>query len=197
MKKQLTYIGVIAVAVFTLLSGACKKKQVKDPYTSLEGNYFSVRQFVLDEWNTFSGEPFVLVKTIKIGDKTDSCYTNSDTLDWSRLFKVFFATEISDRKYLGKYNFTQFEDNDDFTHNFFYEAKEDVDDLFTRKLLITIDAYSKMVKGIYIETEKKTLLSTTIQKLYYRPMKTIQIQTTEKALFGDKKHTVEQYDFQR
>jgi hypothetical protein len=33
--------------------------------------------------------------------------------------------------------------------------------------------------------------------LYYRPMKTIQMQTIEKPIWGSEKHTVLQYDFIR
>lgn len=194
MKKSIVYAGVILAFVSCLVL-SCKKKDTKDPYADVQGNYFSVRQFTVDEWNTFAGEPFVIMKTVSVGNKIDTTYTNSDTINWAPIFETFFATEISDRKYLGQYTFNQFDDNDDGTHNFFYEAKDE--DLFTRKLLITIDKYNQMVKGIYIETEKGELGSSTIQKLYYKPMKTIQIQTDEKSLFGEKTHTVLQYDFMR
>jgi hypothetical protein len=194
VKKFIACTGLFVVFI-ACFATSCKKKEKKDPYAEWQGNYFSIRQFALDEWNTFAGEPFVIMKTISEGPKIDTTYTNSDTINWAPIFETFFAAEISDRKYLGQYNFTQFDDNDDGTHNFFYEAKED--DLFTRKLLITIDGYTQMVRGIYVETEKGSLGASTIQKLYYRPMKTIQIQTIEKSLFGSKKHTVVQYDFMR
>lgn len=196
MKKFIVYTGVVVTLIACLATSCKKKEDKKDEYANWQGNYFSVRQFALDEWNTFVGEPFVIMKTISVDNKKiDTTYTNSDTINWTPIFETFFNTEISDRKYLGKYNFTQFDDNDDDTHNFFYEAKED--DLFTRKLLISIDGYTKMVRGIYVETEKGSLGASTVQKLYYRPMKTIQIQTIEKSLFGSKKHTVLQYDFMR
>ena len=175
---------------------SCKKKVVKEADSTIAGNYFSINQFMLDEWNTYAGEPFMISKTVRINDgKTDSFITNSDTISWAPLVKAFSETDISDRKYLGQYKFTQFDDNADETHNFFYEAIDE--DLFTRKLLITIDRYNSKIKGIYIETEKKSFLEDVVQKLYYAPLKTIQIQTESKPMLGSKKHTVVQYDFLR
>lgn len=183
------------VAALTVLFCSCKKKE-KDPFADEKGSYFSIRQFALDEWNTFGGEPFTIVKTVKVnGGKIDSSFTNSDTLAWSEIFKVFFAAEISDRQFLGKYTFSQFDDNADETHNFYYEANDD--ELYTRKLLITIAQFTNKVKGIYIETRKSSIFSEYTQKLYYKPLRTIQIQTEEKPFFGDKKHTVVEYEFMR
>ena len=193
MKKYSKYIGLAALLLVLVIS-SCKSKKKEDPYANLEGHYFSINQYALDQWNTFAHSPFTIVKTVKVNKgKTDSSYTNSDSLDWSPIFKVFAETDISDRKYLGKYKFSQFDDNQDGTHNFFYEALEE--DLFTQKLLITIDAYNSRVKGIYIETSKKISLGEYTQKLYYKPMKTIQVQTDNRPFVGDNKFTIVQYDF--
>jgi hypothetical protein len=138
------------------------------------------------------------MKTVKINDgQTDTSYTNSDTISWAPIFKTFFETDISDTSFLGKYKYTQFPDDQDGTMNLFYEvADPDDDELFTRKLLITVDQQTRRVRGIYIETLKKDILSgDRIQKLYYSPMKTIQIQTENKPVFGSSTHTIEQYDF--
>jgi len=195
VKKYFKYRTVLLVAALCLAAVSCKKKEETEDFSNVRGNYFSITQFALDEWNTFGGEPFVIIKTIRNGNETDSSFTNSDTINWTPIFETFFATDISNRKFLGKYNFNQFDDNTDYTHNFFYQAKDK--DLFTQKLLITIDQSSARVKGIYIETIKNTFWSEVIQKLYYKPMSIIQIQTDEKPRFGSKKHTVVQYDFMR
>jgi hypothetical protein len=195
VKKHIKNYGVLLVVVFSIVSFSCKKKAEKDPNADIQGHYFSITQFALDEWNTFSGEPFTLLKTVKTGNKTDSSYTNTDSLDWTPIFKTFFESDISDRKYLGQYTFTQFDDNQDATHNFFYEANDK--DIFTQKLLIAIDEYTNKVKGIYIETYKKTFGNEITQKLYYKPLKTIQIQTDERPTLGSKKYTIVQYEFLR
>lgn len=196
MKKLTNYNWLLLFIIPFALFTSCKKKDTKDPYADIKGNYFSVRQYAEDQWNTFLGEHFAMVKTVRINNgMTDSTYTLSDTLDWSPIFHTFFQTDISDRKFLGKYKFTQFDDEADDTHNFFYEALDE--DLYTRKLLLTIDKYNSKVRGIYVEAGTKSLMEDKTVKLYYKPMSIIQIQTTEKPMFGEKKHTVEQYDFMR
>ena len=185
----------LLIVPFMMVAPSCKKKQDKGAVDSIAGNYFSINQFMLDEWNTFAGEPFMISKSVKIEGKLDSTLTNSDNLNWGPIVKTFSETDISDRKYLGQYKFTQFDDNADHTHNFFYEALDD--DLFTRKLLITIDQFTSKIKGIYVETEKKTIFDDDVQKLYYAPLKTVQIQTDEKPLMGSKKYTVTEYTFLR
>lgn len=178
-----------------MISVGCKKQKEKEVSSEIKGNYFSVQQFALDEWNTFMGEPFMIVKTVNINGKIDSSWTNSDTISWGPILETFFETDISDRKFLEQYKFSQFDDKDDGTHNFFYEAIDE--DLPTRKLLLTIDLYTSKVKGIYVETKHNDLFDEKVQKLYYAPMETIQIQTYEKPFFGEKKHTVVQWDFIR
>ncbi len=194
MKKYPAYISLFIIALIVLFA-SCKKKDTKDPYADIQGNYFSIRQFALDQWNTFRGSPFLILKTVKNGNKTDSSYTNSDTLNWGNIFKVFFETDISDRKFIGQYTFTQFDDNQEGTHNFYYKANDP--DLFTQKLLITIDQINNKVKGIYIETYKKTLWDECKQTLFYYPMHTIQIQTDDKPVIGSKNYSVLQYYFMR
>jgi hypothetical protein len=196
VKKQIVFKSLFLVALLGILSGGCKKKEPNEDFSDVKGNYFSINQFIVDQWNNFPGPTCVITKHVRVNDKTvDSSYTNTDKIDWTPIFKTFAATDISDRKFLGKYKFTQFDDPQDETHNFFYQAEDD--ELFTQKLLITLDMYNLKVKGIYIETFKKTPFDECTQKLYYAPLKTIQIQTDDKPVFGSRKHTVENYDFLR
>jgi hypothetical protein len=187
----------LAIVLLTILISSCKKKEDKEIFDNVQGNYFSIKQYELDQWNTWQGEPFLISKTVTVNKRTDSSLTNSDTISWAPILKAFGETDISDRSFLGKYNFNQFDDNQDGTHNFFYQAKEGNDDLFTRKLLITIDQSNNKVRGIYIETFKKYFGGEETSKLYYNPMKTIQIQTDERPMLGSKKLTVTEWTFQR
>jgi hypothetical protein len=187
--------ALMAVLIITSFS-SCKDKAPAEDFSQVKGSYFSIRQYALDQWNTFYGEPILIRKTVRVNEGPyDSSYTTSDTLNWGNIFKVFFATDISDRKFLGKYKFTQFDDDQDDTHNFFYEALEE--DLYTRKLLITIDQYSQKVKGIYIEASEHSVFDDKLVKLYYKPMQRIQLQNTETELLGDKTHIVTEYEFVR
>ena len=196
MKKHSSYGRILFLIVLAgILLSSCKKKAETDPFADVKGNYFSIRQFGIDQWNSFQGAPFLILKTVKINGKTDSSFTNSDTLNWGNIFKVFFETDISDRKYLGEYTFSQFEDPDEGTHNFYYKANDP--DEFTQKLLITIDQVNSKVRGVYIETYKKTFFNECKQILYYNPMHTIQIQTDEKPVIGARKYSVVEYTFMR
>ncbi len=193
--KDFNCKGFLLIALWAIVGFSCKKKEKTDT-SDIKGHYFSINQYALDQWNTFAGEPFLITKTVKVNSgKADSSLTNSDTISWAPIFKLFAETDISDRKFLEQYTFTQFDDNQDLTHNFFYQAKDE--DEFTQKLLITIDQYTSKVKGIYIETYKKTALANTTQKLYYQPMKEIQVQTDERPAIGSKKYTIVQYIFMR
>ncbi len=196
MKKYLRFSGFILVALVAINFASCKKKAPKEDYSNIQGNYFSIYKCALDEWNNYTGMPFAIIKTTRINKgKYDTSLSNSDTINWAPILLTFFATDISDRKYLGQYNFNQFDDNEDETHNFIYLAKDP--DMFTQKLLITIDQKTMKVKGIYIETYKKTVTEERTQKLYYNPLKTIQIQTDVKPMMGEGTYTLQQWDFMR
>ena len=196
MKKQIRYTGLILLAVTAVYMGSCKKKKPKDDFSNVKGTYLSINQYILDEWNNYSGMPFVIIKTTRINKgKMDSSFTNSDTVNWSPIFETFSKSDISDRKYLGQYNFSAFDDNQDGSHNFIYLAKDP--DLFTQKLLITLDQRTSKVTGVYIETFKKSATNEVIQKLYYSPLKTIQIQTEEKPMMGEGTYSLQQWTFMR
>lgn len=188
--------AVLLFLVFPLLFSACKEDEKKLAYNPADGSYFSLRQFAQDQWHTYMGEPFSIIKTVRVNEgKYDTSYTTSDTLNWGAIFDQFFETEISDPEFLGKYKFTHFPDNEDDTYNYFYEALDD--DLYTRKLLITISQETRLAHGIYVEAMRKSLFEDKVIKLYYKPMKRIQIQITETPLFGEKTHTVTEYEFIR
>lgn len=174
---------------------SCKDETQIEKDTQEKGTYFSIKQYILDEWDTHMGEPIVFTKTVKENGKTDSSMTNVEIMNWPEILGPFIASDISDKKFLGKYAFSQFDDELDNTHNLMYVANGD--EMFVQKLLITLDATTVKVKGIYIETHKKVLWSTTTQKLFYSPVRTIQVQEYSKPLIGTKKEKVTQYQVVR
>ncbi len=178
------------------MAAGCKEKTPGSEHKSEDGTYFSMRRFAQDQWTTHLGEPILLMKTVRVDDGiTDTSYASSDTLNWGEIFAYFFKAEICSPEFLDRYKFSQFEDDMDDSYNFFYEALEQ--DLYTRKLLLTTERENMMAKGIYVDAVEKSLLSEKNIKLYYKPMKRIQIQVTEKPMFGKKKHTVTEYEFMR
>lgn len=185
------YVSLFALLLLSVAFSSCRERQ-PDIFADVKGTYFSVKQMAIDEWNTHAADPVTFIRRETVNGKTDSSYQSIEHVDWPAILKVFFETDISDRKFLGKYKFSQFDDNVDNTHDFMYIAADK--DLYTQQLLITMAIGSNKVTGIYIETEKNNLLGEVHQKLYYNPMKTIQIQRTEKPLIGRKKETLIQYD---
>jgi hypothetical protein len=161
-------------------------------FNNVKGTYFSMNQLIIDEWQTHMGEPVVFLKTVKQDGKTDTNYTNVDKVDWKSILKEFAASDIGDKKFLGKYSFSQFDDDLDNTHNFMYMANDEA--LYTQKLLITMDGRTNKLKGIYVETIKENFWNSRQQKLYYAPFKTIMIQQYDKPLIGGKKDMVIRYE---
>lgn len=184
---------LVLLAVITLFS--CNKPDENSPAaTELEGNYFSIKQFAMDQWSTYEGQPYTLEKVVQMNGKKDTTYISALDMDWASVLKVFFDSDISDKKYLERYNFSLFEDDATLTRNFYYEAKEK--ELFTRKLQIAADEETNKIRSIYIETAKNGTLNDLNQKLYYVPMKLIQIQEFEKSKTGPDKDIRIEYRFQ-
>lgn len=204
MKKHLKITAILFV-FFCLINFSCKEKSLFERYATVAGINFSIKQYIFEQWTNYNGQPFAILKTVKINGKTDSIYTNSEKLNWSEIFSVFFETDISSKESLGHYKFTQFEDKEDRTDNYYYEAIDESrytwnlldEDQFTRKLLISVEPFTNRIKGIYIETYTRSIFGDTNQKLYYSPNKTIQIQRYEKPMIGSKKSTIIQYYFMR
>lgn len=184
------------ILLFTVLSLFSCKKPAEKPAEAIqpEGSYFSIIQFAKDQWDTYRNQPYSLEKVVTMNGKTDTTYLSALNMDWGSILKVFFDTDISDKKYLDRYNFSLFEDDATLTRNFYYEAKEQ--DLFTRKLQIAADEETNKIRSIYIETSKNGTLNDLNQKLYYVPQKLIQIQEFEKSKTGPDKDIRIEYRFQ-
>lgn len=173
-----------------LLFFSCKKKEATpEVSTTFNGTYFSIKQFGEDQLHLLWGQPYTFHKIVSLNGKTDSSFTTAMDMDWASIIKPFFESDISDKKYLGQYNFSMFEDNLTDTRNFFYEAKDKK--LLTQKLQITADAYNNKITSIYIETIKNGK----VQKLLYEPKKLIQIQEYESSFLGKDKNLKVEYYF--
>jgi hypothetical protein len=191
MYLRVVLLPVIAIAL--LVSCKPKPKAVTKEYDGKQGTYFSVNQFIKDQWNTHLGQPYSLIKVTTKNGKADSTIVNALTMDWGDIFKRFFSTDIGDPKYVGHYDFNMFLDESTDTRNFYYEAKDDT--LFTRKLQITALQENNKITHIYIETEKRSSTKDVIQKLYYAPMSVIQMQEFDALATGDKSHVRIEYFF--
>jgi hypothetical protein len=194
--RTFLYFAGILLYSLTLLP-ACRKKNAEKNskvfIDSSKGTYFSIRQFTADQMKTYHGYPFSFIKTTTINGTTDSSIENMNTMDWGFIFKTFFAADIGEYRFLGKYRFTLFEDDATATRNFLYEAKDD--SLYTQKLQISADQLNNKIRSIYIETAKHAGFTDEEGKLYYNPEKKIQIQHYEKSSMGKAQSSVIEYRF--
>lgn len=176
-----------------LIAASCKKAEEKPQTATDERTYFSIREFALDQWLSNKGQPYSIVKKVYFNGQVDSLYTNAIEMEWSPVFKSFFETDISDAKFVGKYDFSAFEEPVMGTKNFFYEANDPK--LFTRKVQIVADNFSNQVTSIYIEAEKNDRMGSKTIKLFYDVLKSITIQEFETSKTGERKELRVVYEF--
>jgi hypothetical protein len=194
--NRILYKIVPFVICFSILVSCKKKHIVAKNDNPAGGTYFSIVQFALDQWNNFRGEPFTLYKVTKENGKIDSIIVSADTLDWGTdVFKVFFPSDISDRRFLGHYRFSSFDDNVTASHIYYYEAIDDT--LFTKKLQISVDPENNKILSIYIETQRDSGPKGVMQRLFYKPLKLIQIQEFGGTTIGAKMEKETEYFFMR
>jgi hypothetical protein len=178
---------------FFILS-SCQKKQEpkKTPYNG--ATYFSIIEYGSDQFRTYWGQPFSLQKvSVEDGKVTDSAIISARKMDWAKVLKPFFESDISHPKYLDQYSFSSVEDDLTNTRTYIYEAKNK--QLFTQMLQIATDPFTNKIKSVFIETRDEDKFGGQTQKLFYIPVKLIQIQQFESSLLGKNKNIRTEYRF--
>ena len=187
---HLKHLLSIAATAFFLFSCKPKEKTTDElfPKRDTTQTYWSVNQYIDDQIDTYGGQPFSLSRIATINGKTDSALVNFFDMDWPTILEPFRNSDIGDKKFLGKYEFSMFDDNNTGNRTFYYEAKEK--ELFTRKLQLVIDPTNFRILSVYIETAKDGTLGDETSKLLYIPLKIIQIQQNKSSMTGsgDKIH---------
>jgi hypothetical protein len=173
---------------------ACNKKDTppEKAATVQDGN-FSIITFTRDQWKTFHDQTFAFYKVVTQNGKSDTTFLSCTNMEWVSVCRTFFASDIGDPEFSGKYTFSDFIDPTMGTHNYFYEATNN--DLFTRKLQIAVDSVDNKIRYIYVETEKSDDVATHTQKLYYATMRRIQIQEHKKTKKGQTTDIKTEYIF--
>ncbi|MBS1585933.1 MAG: hypothetical protein JSS82_10370 [Bacteroidetes bacterium] len=192
----MTYLRTVVLPLTAvLLFATCKPRPKPAPAINAgeKGTYFSIKQYIKDQWNTYLGQPFGIIKVTTRQGKADSLLKNAYNLEWGDILNKFCATDIGNPEYLGHYRFDMFLDESTDTRNFYYEAIDDT--LFTRKLQISAMQENNKIRSIYIETERKTGTKDIVQKLYYSPLRVIQIQEFDALATGDKNASRVEYFF--
>jgi len=177
-----------------LFTTACHKREKKALKQEISnGAYFSVKQFAQDQFRTFWGQPFTLERIKIENEQKDSSLIAVNRADWPEILKPFFDADISGKELQGKYNFSVLDDDATVSKTYFYEAKDKK--LFTRNLQIATDPFTGKIKSIFIETAKDGSFGEKRQKLYYKPVKIIQIQEFESSLMGKDRNSRTEYRF--
>ncbi len=193
--------------MFMLFLFACKEKQnstavKKEPVSQAQqqaqdtasgDSYFSIRSFFDDQWKTRKGIPYTLLRIVNLNGKTDSSFVALDSILWQQLRAPFDAADISDRKFIGQYNFDVFDDESTQTSNLNFDAK--TPDLFMQKMYIGADQFSHKVQSVYIETRTTRDGYTHSQKLNYIPDRIVQIQEFEKSTATPAKNLTIEYRY--
>jgi hypothetical protein len=178
---------------FSILTGCQKKEEPsKTPYTG--ASYFSIIEYGSDQFRTYWGQPFSLEKIrIEDGKVTDSAIVPAAKVDWAKVLKPFFESDISHPKYLDQYTFSSVDDDLTTSRTYIYEAKDKK--LFTQMLQIATDPFTNKIKSVFIETRDGDKFRGQSQKLFYIPVKLIQIQQFESSLLGKDKNIRTEYRF--
>lgn len=190
MRSMLLRISALLLCSVVLFS--CNKPDKKNT-NKPEQSYFSIVQYAKDHWDTYYGQPYGIVKKVYFNGTVDSTVTNAIELDWAPILKVFFETDISDDKYIGRYKFYAFRDKITKTNTFAYEAKEE--GLYMQKMHISASNSTDKITSIYIEAQKNDRLGTKTVKLLYTPLETISIQEMETSKTGQRKELRVVYEF--
>lgn len=158
-------------------------------------SYFSIHAFIRDQWALHSGQPYTIDRILTLNGERDSSVIQALATDWAALAKPFFEADISARKYLDRYQFSEFDENTSGSHVYSYDAKEP--DLPTRLLLISTDPFNGRVRNLYVEHKKGGFWSSREQKLYYEPGRYISIQEWSHSRLGPDKTLHAEYRFLR
>lgn len=182
---------LILVFLGLSISISCNKETPEEynPDTS----YWSVKQFIMDQYSLRVGTPSGVKKTVTLNGKTDSSYLKFAEVDWATIFKIFGEADISNPKFYGKYKFDNFDDNFIEMSTMTYSALDPK--LFVRRLDVNYDNISGEISLVYIETNKKSWFTSKQQKLSYYVGKKIVIQESEQSTFSKPKELVVEFSF--
>jgi hypothetical protein len=184
---------LLSIFIFAIGSSSCKKAIVQDQTVPADSSYFSIKQFINDQIHTYFGVPFTVYRIATLEDRKDSTLMTIDAIDWASVMGTFNATDISARKFLGKYDFSVSEDNTTGDRGFTYTAKDP--ELFTRLLQINVDPSNGKITSIYMETARHDFWEDKTQKLLYVPLHVIQIQEHEDGLLSKPRELRVEYRF--
>jgi len=182
---------IIFLLIIVLSFTNCKSKVTpKDPNVE---TYFSIKQFLDDQWENRKGIPYTLLKISTFNGKMDSSIVGLDSILWQGIRTKFDPADISSTEFLGQYDFNSFEEKEMDLTTLHYQAKNK--DLFMQVMNIDIDDFTNRIRSVYIETSKENAIYKKTEKLLFVPDNLIQIQEFEKSMVSPAKNMKISYRF--
>jgi hypothetical protein len=166
----------------SLSMAACQRYVARNEIVNDRNTYFSIKQFAADQIHTYGQQPFSMFRINKLNGTTDTTLSNFINMDWAPIFRSFGETDISDKKFLGQYDFSVYDESITGRRILSYTAKNNK--LLTRLLQIAADPTNNKITSIYIETAQNDFWGSQSQKLLYVPLRVIQIQKSRHGLLG-------------
>jgi hypothetical protein len=157
--------------------------------------YFPIRRFILGEAYLLSGQPYTLERTTILNGKRDTGLVALYDVPWGGIMKDFLAADIGHPRFMDQYRVSSFFEESTNTDQLFYEAIDPK--LFTRLMTVGLNHETKRPVSIYAETASGNTWSHRVQKLYYAPLKIVQIQEFVTSRMGPDKSSRVEYKFQR
>ena len=93
-------ILIVFFLSLTVVSACNKRAEKLAAPDASAGTYFSIIQFADDQFRTYWGQPFSLVRVENRNGKTDSTILGANQIDWAGELKPFFNADISDPAFL-------------------------------------------------------------------------------------------------
>lgn len=155
-------------------------------------SYFPLTYYIREQYALYFGEPFMVERILTLNGKRDSSLIRAGDADWAAIVQPFFTADISPKRFVGKYEYSQFDDLATSQRIRSYEAKEP--GLRTRQLLVNTDLENDhLVRSVFIATREESFWSTREQKLYYMPGRHISISETTRSRLGPDKDLHAEY----
>jgi hypothetical protein len=188
---------LLVIVTFWVSFISCKDAQTNtasDENTIHIENYFSIKQFMDDQWELYKDDVYVLMRTIQYKNQSDTAYVDLDEKNFKDIRAYFDPIDISSKTFLNLYHVEEIYDSSQEMYIINYLANND--ELLLQKLSLVIHDETLKIMSIYAETQSKNIFKTKTSKLNYNPKTSIVIQENEKPLIGDAKHTITHYFFE-
>lgn len=168
--------GNVMFLISFLLLGCTNQRQPTETKV-----YFDIPAFFDQQIAQLYRDSFIVVKTSFINNQTDR--HEMPWTDWKRDFDIFYASDINKTSFMGKYAVDTSDKKSNDSDEMVISYKATDPSLRTRLLEVTFEADQKTVKLLHIQNVSSSFLSTTDEDLFYEPLSSYVIKSTQQMKF--------------